>query len=124
MRGFNRLPEFIPAKTQAQNNFTIIVAFRNEANNLPILLKSFSGLDFPVSKFEILLINDDSSDDYQKSIEQFIVENADIQIEVIQNTRKSASPKKDAIELAIEKAKNGWIVTTDADCEVPKKWLK
>ena len=123
VRGFNRLPEFISDQTSLQNNFTIIVPFRNEAKNLPALLKSFSDLDYPVNKFEILLVNDDSTDDYQKHIEQFIVENTDIQIEVIPNKRKSSSPKKDAIESAIDKAKNKWIVTTDADCKVPKNWL-
>ncbi len=123
VRGFNRLQEFISEKTSPQNNFTIIVPFRNEANNLPMLLKSFSDLDYPTNIFEILLVDDDSTDDYQKHLEQFIAENVDIQIEVIPNKRKSSSPKKDAIDLAIVKAKNEWIVTTDADCEVPKNWL-
>ena len=37
--------------------------------------------------------------------------------------RKSNSPKKDAIETAIQVAKNDWIITTDADCLVQKNWL-
>jgi cellulose synthase/poly-beta-1,6-N-acetylglucosamine synthase-like glycosyltransferase len=31
--------------------------------------------------------------------------------------------KKKAIELAVSKSKGQWIVTTDADCIIPKQWL-
>jgi len=123
VRGFNRLSEYFPKKTTSQNNFTIIVPFRNEAKNLPTLLNSFSRLNYPLNQFEILMVNDDSSDDFQAIIDQFIVENAGVQIEVIQNKRKSSSPKKNAIESAILEAQFDWIITTDADCEVPTNWL-
>lgn len=124
IRGFNRLPEFIREESEPKNNFTIIVPFRNEAKNLPTLLKSFSRLNYPVNKFEILMVNDDSADDFIDIIDQFKVGNLNFQITIIDNKRKSASPKKDAIESAIAKAGYEWIVTTDADCEVPKNWLK
>ena len=42
---------------------------------------------------------------------------------MIKNVRKSNSPKKDAIETAIQIAKHDWIITTDADCLVQKDWL-
>ncbi len=123
VRGFNRLPEFFPEKTTSQNSFTIIVPFRNEAKNLPTLLNSFSRLNYPLNQFEILMVNDDSSDDFQFIIDQFIIENAGVQIEVIKNKRKTSSPKKDAIESAILKAQFDWIISTDADCEAPANWL-
>ena len=44
-------------------------------------------------------------------------------IKVISNIRKTNSPKKDAITSAIDIAKYDWIVTTDADCMLPKFWL-
>jgi cellulose synthase/poly-beta-1,6-N-acetylglucosamine synthase-like glycosyltransferase len=46
------------------------------------------------------------------------------QWKLIDNQRKSKSPKKDAIKTAIKIAQFEWIITTDADCIVPKKWLK
>jgi cellulose synthase/poly-beta-1,6-N-acetylglucosamine synthase-like glycosyltransferase len=42
---------------------------------------------------------------------------------MIKNVRKSNSPKKDAIETAIQIAEHDWIITTDADCLVQKDWL-
>ena len=43
---------------------------------------------------------------------------------VLQNKRKSQSPKKDAITLGVEEAKFDWIVCTDADCQLPSHWLR
>jgi cellulose synthase/poly-beta-1,6-N-acetylglucosamine synthase-like glycosyltransferase len=34
------------------------------------------------------------------------------------------SYKKKAIELSVAKSKHDWIITTDADCIVPEKWLQ
>ena len=124
VRGFNRLPEFFPDDTTPQNKFSIIVPFRNEAKNLPVLLQSFSRLNYPIDKFEILMVNDDSSDDFHVVTDQFIAEYPDVQIAILNNQRNSDSPKKDAIKTAISKAKFEWILTTDADCEVPVNWLK
>lgn len=99
-----------------KTTFSIVVPFRNEAENLPILLQSLEKLNYPTELFEVILADDESQDKFQVSSFKF-------QVSVIQNIRKSNSPKKDAIETAIQTAKHNWIVTTDADCEVPENWL-
>ena len=43
---------------------------------------------------------------------------------MIDNVRKSNSPKKDAIATAINHAEKDWIITTDADCFVDQNWLQ
>ncbi len=48
---------------------------------------------------------------------------SEIEYRVLQNVRTSGSPKKDAITLGVDQAKFDYIVTTDADCAVPKFWL-
>lgn len=101
---------------KAQNTFTIIVPFRNEKENIPILLDSISKLNYPKDLFEVILVDDFSSEKLQ-------IADFDFQISILENQRKSNSPKKDAINTAIEKANYQWIITTDADCEVPEKWL-
>lgn len=101
--------------------FSIIVPFRNEAKNLPGLLHSFSQLNFPRSNFEIVFVNDSSEDDSVEIIKNFPALSFSFQI--IENSRKSNSPKKDAISTAIPHLQNEWIVTTDADCYVNPDWL-
>lgn len=121
--GFAKVPKFqledIPVKTA----FSIIVPFRNEGNNLPQLLKSIKDLDYPKDLYEIILIDDASEDNSVKIIKTF-VENGLQHVTIIKNKKQSTSPKKEALAKGIKKAQNNWIITTDADCRVPKLWLK
>jgi len=121
---FDRVKLFKTDNFNPKNTFTVIIPFRNEVENLQNLLESLSALDYPKELFEIILVNDDSSDNSVEIVEQFKVQNLKLKIHIIENIRKSNSPKKDAIETAIKKSKYHWIVTTDADCIVPEKWLQ
>ena len=104
--------------------FSIVIAFRNEALHLPDLLSSLAKIDYPKDRFEILMVNDDSSDDSVAIIQQFFVTHPTLQWRVLSNHRQSVSPKKDAITTAVQHSKYPWILTTDADCTVPKTWLQ
>ena len=86
------------------------------------MLQSIARLHYPESLFEVILVNDDSNDKSSEIITGFMVKSK-LDISLIQNIRITNSPKKDAITRAISKAKHSWIVTTDADCLVPKYWL-
>ncbi|NER12783.1 glycosyltransferase [Leptobacterium flavescens] len=105
-----------------QTRFSIVIPFRNESSNLPSLLDSLKTLDYPAPMFEIIMIDDDSTDNSTQIIRDFSATTT-LNISVIRNIRSSTSPKKDAIETAISRAKNEWIVTTDADCILPANWL-
>ncbi|WP_035692594.1 glycosyltransferase family 2 protein [Flavobacterium sasangense] len=115
--GCNRMKRFSRKEFTPKTSFTIVVPFRNEKENLPNLLHSISLLHYPKELVEVILVDDDSE-------EVFSVQDLVFSLKVIKNERKSNSPKKDAIETAIQIAKNDWIITTDADCLVQKDWLK
>jgi len=51
------------------------------------------------------------------------MENGSFQTTLLENIRLSKSPKKDAISRAVPIVQQQWLVTTDADCLVPKDWL-
>ena len=118
----DKVPEFklqdIPAKTK----FSVVIPFRNEAENLPALLNSIAELNYQNSLFEIILVNDDSEDISKEIVSKFMSTSA-LDITLIENERQSNSPKKDAISSAIKISKYDWIITTDADCVLPKYWL-
>jgi cellulose synthase/poly-beta-1,6-N-acetylglucosamine synthase-like glycosyltransferase len=116
INGFLRMKRFSKNQFIPKTAFSIVVPFRNEKENLPNLLYSISLLDYPKDLVEVILVDDDSE-------EKFQIPNSKFQIFQIKNIRKSNSPKKDAIETAIQIAKNDWIITTDADCLVQKDWL-
>ena len=121
--GFDKVKVFDSFEGSPKNRFSIIVPFRNEAENLPQLLQSIEKLHYPKELFEVLFVNDESEDNSVKIIERFFA-NAQNDIQILENIRSSNSPKKDAIETAINTAKNEWIVTTDADCILPERWLQ
>lgn len=121
--GFTIVPEFKNDKTLPRTCFSIIVPFRNETENLPSLLKSIALLTYPKQLFEVILINDYSTDDSVLNIREFQKKHPEISITLTENKTQTKSPKKDAISLGAQLAKHEWIVTTDADCIVPKYWL-
>ena len=104
------------SESKSETCFSIVVPFRNEAANLPMLLLSIENLNYPTDLFEVILVDDDS-------LEKFQVSGLKFQVQILPNQRTSNSPKKDAIQTAIKHAKFEWIVTTDADCIVPENWL-
>lgn len=116
-KGIKKIPYFTTEYQSPQTTFTVIVPFRNELLSMPNLLQSISELNYPTHLFEVILVDDASDDGFQ-------IANYNFDYTVLQNIRKSNSPKKDAIETAIEQAKHSWIITTDADCFVPENWLK
>lgn len=117
--GFIRLKEFKLKNSTSKTKFSIIIPFRNEAKNLPKLLQSITELNYPKELCEFIFVDDDSDDNSVEIINLFSLQN----IKIIDNIRVSNSPKKDAITTAIQQAKHDWIVTTDADCLLPKNWL-
>jgi len=114
--GFTKVNSFEYLGLKPKNKFSIIVPFRDEAENLPLLLHSFSKLNYPNDLFEVILVDDCSS-------EEFKVQNLKFKVSTIKNIRVSNSPKKDAILTAMQFVKTDWIITTDADCVVNENWL-
>jgi len=120
--GFDNVKSFEPENSPSKTAFTIVIPFRNEAENLPSLLQSIAELQYPKHLYEIVLVDDESEDNSVDLIMSF-QSNTQVDISVINNERKTNSPKKDAITKAISISKHEWIVTTDADCLLPERWL-
>ncbi|AWA28934.1 glycosyl transferase [Flavobacterium magnum] len=113
--GFSKVESAVPEPGGPVTKFSIVVPFRNEAENLPDLLAHLSALNYPDHLYEIILVDDDSGDGFTTQDDRY---------RLVRNIRASASPKKDAILTAIATAKHEWIVTTDADCIVSENWLR
>ncbi len=122
VHGFKKVRNF-EVKGAGDNGFSIVIPFRDEAKNLPALLQSLKNQNYPLEKFEIILVDDFSSDEGAKIIYQWRMENGSFHVTLMDNVRVSGSPKKDAIARAVPIAAYNWIITTDADCILPPNWL-
>lgn len=116
-----KMRQSMPPESEPTIGFSIIVPFRNESKNLPDLLASFAKLEYPGHLFEVIFIDDASTDASAEVIESFPFT---FLYRIMPNERRTHSPKKDAILTGLSKASFNWIATTDADCEVPPGWLR
>lgn len=92
--------------------FSVIISARNEARNLIEYLPSILEQDYPT--YEIIVIDDDSSDNSVEILTHFKDKYPDLQIIEIKN--KKHSGKKIGLQEAISRARYEWLVFTDADC--------
>ncbi|PWJ59066.1 cellulose synthase/poly-beta-1,6-N-acetylglucosamine synthase-like glycosyltransferase [Dyadobacter jejuensis] len=103
--------------------FTVIVPVRNEANNIGKLLQDLIRQDYPSHLYEVLIMNDGSTDATAQLVEE-IIRNTTRQIHLVElPSDPSKSPKKRAIEHGIKMAKGSLITTTDGDCRMGPHWL-
>jgi len=121
--GSFRVKEFNFEDRVEKQGFSIIIPFRNEETNLDDLLNSFAQLNYPRSHYELLFVDDASTDRSLELIENFKKVHPTT-VCILPSNRRSESPKKDAITTAINEARFEWILTTDADCRSPKNWLQ
>ncbi len=101
---------------------TVIIPARNEEKNIRACLTSVINQSYPREQFEVIVIDDFSTDETAAVARSF----ENVRLISLQDTEKVVlnSYKKKAIEIAVAKAKGALIVTTDADCIVPEKWLE
>lgn len=123
--GFFKIKKYKKPDLDPTTNFTIIVPFRNEGENLPHLLEHFCNLNYPNNLFEVILVDDNSEEKFQvpNCSVSSLSPGSKFKISVVDNIRVSNSPKKDAITTAMQHVKTEWVITTDADCIVPENWL-
>lgn len=109
---------------QIPNEFvSVLIPFRNEEQNILRVLKSLESQDYPEEKFEVIFMDDNSSDNSKNLLETHIRKNNFKVISVPKEYSEKAH-KKRAIRYGIENAKGEIIVTTDADCVHSSQWLR
>ncbi|RZJ29864.1 MAG: glycosyltransferase [Flavobacterium sp.] len=121
--GFSKMKTIAPKNSNPKTTFSIVIPFRDEAENLTQLLESIKNLNYPKTLFEIIFIDDFSTDESAKIVYKWRMENGEYHVTLIESVRITGSPKKDAIARAVPIVGNEWIITTDADCLLPKNWL-
>ncbi len=100
---------------------SVVIAVRNESANIETLLKQLVNQSYDIGYFEIIVVDDHSTDNTAQLVNQFISDNSNVKIELV---TASGEGKKNAIREGIATSSAQLIVTTDGDCKVVHHWLQ
>ena len=103
---------------------SVVVAARNEEQNIAYLLDSLKNQSYPIELVEIIISDDRSTDNTQSVIEHYKKEMSNLVYIKIEETPLGWSHKKWALNTAINQSKGELILLTDADCIPTSNWIK
>lgn len=101
---------------------SVVIPYRNEEENLPLLLRSISEQEVDGIDVEVIFVNDHSEDGGPELIADFSKKVSFDLINVNLGTEESG--KKSALKRGVEAASHPIILQTDADCSFGPSWLK
>jgi len=103
---------------------SVLVAARNEEENILACLTRLQQLDYPIDKIEFLIGNDRSEDNTLKIIESYIETAKKFKVITIEDNLGTAKGKANVLAHLAKAAKGDFLCITDADIEVPSTWIK
>jgi len=111
-------------KSQAQPSISIVIAAKNEEQRIFPLLESLAKSDYPKDKYEVIIVDDASTDHTYRVASVFAGDRPNWKVLKMDQASDRYHAKKMALTKAIEQSSGELIFVTDADCRVPAKWLK
>ncbi|MEX0967497.1 MAG: glycosyltransferase [Bacteroidia bacterium] len=131
IRGWTNLNTYRPVPGfDSTHFFTIVIAARNEEENIGRTLRHLLVQDYEAGPWEIIVVNDHSEDATAAVVKDLIAKKKDsapelrlLQMQDDTAPQPAVAFKKRALEAGIAAAKGDWIITTDADTDRGSKWL-
>ena len=121
---FQRFAFSKPQSNTPKNiSVSVIVCAKNEAENLKQFIPLIANQDY--SNFEIVLVNDASTDNTLEVMEDLATKYSNIKIVDVENNEAFWANKKYALTLGIKASNYDYLIFTDADCKpISKHWIK
>jgi cellulose synthase/poly-beta-1,6-N-acetylglucosamine synthase-like glycosyltransferase len=112
-------------KTKPRPFVSIIIPVRNEAAHIQECLKSVIAQHYPTNQYEIIVIDDYSTDETYELARE--IQSDNLRVLNLAKYFGSASEKipnkKKALTIGVKNAKGDVIITTDGDCVMGENWL-
>jgi 1,2-diacylglycerol 3-beta-glucosyltransferase len=103
---------------------SVVVAARNEEQTIHRCLESLRNLDYPADKLEVILVDDQSTDRTYEIIHRFLAQHRNFKALKVITQIEHLRGKANAVAFGIEHARGELIFLTDADCVVPRSWVR
>ena len=124
-RAWKAIPVFVASAEARRTSITVLVPARNEEENIMDCLRSLALQTYPRDQFEVIVLDDHSTDATVKIARSFEGE-LPLRLLVMAEQpqqRNGVAFKKSAIDAGVSAARGELIVTTDADCLFHPDWL-
>ena len=118
--------KYIIPETNELPSISVIVPARNEENNIIRCIDALMKSDYPNDKFEVIVVNDRSTDNTGNIIELYAGKYQNLKAVHVADEKQSLNlrGKPGALQHGINKAKGEYLMMTDADCAVNPNWIK
>ncbi len=120
-----RLRRAYPVENEKLPFVSVMVAARNEEEHVHACLESLLHQSYPQHLYEVIIINDRSTDRTAEIITSFskCYPNL-IDIHIDQESLPGLTGKQRALTAAYDRCRGEIILNTDADCVVPQSWIR
>ncbi len=119
--GWVKQKNFVSKNLTPSTFLSVIIAARNEEENIQNIIDDILNQDLDKSNFELIIVNDHSEDKTNEIVEKISVDNSNVRLI---NLTEGEFGKKAAIHKGILNSNGSLIVTSDADCRAGEKWLR
>ncbi len=122
--GLHKLRKKSRQSAPQQHNYSLIIAAHNEATQIADCLQALANQNYPAEKFEVILAADRCTDETVAIAEKFHDQFSRLHIIEIKDVPPGVSPKKNALDLAIQAANFDHFIFLDADVITPANHLR
>jgi len=102
---------------------SILIAARNEEQNILSCLQAIDQLHYPAEKLEVWIGDDQSADKTALIVHNFIQNRSNFHLKSITTLLGTARGKANVLAHLAHEAKGAFFCITDADVQVPPTWL-
>lgn len=111
------------ASNSEQPFVSVVIAARDEEENIGDCLESVLNQTYPPTNFEVIVANDRSTDGTQRVCDRYAEKYPQLtSFETTEDPQLRGKPN--ALAQAIDRARGTIIMITDADCVVPNTWIE
>ncbi len=117
---------FFPNKERPGSDtfVSIVIAVKDEEENIAQLLSDLVHQSYPHDKFEVIVVNDRSEDGTVGIVQHFCEEQENFRLLLVSSEEKELTAKKNAMSHGIKHSRGEIILTTDGDCRVLPTWVE
>lgn len=106
-----------------QPPISVIIAARNEEENIGRCLQSIVRQNYPAERFEVIVVDDRSTDGTAAIVANYQLRYPFVKLVRIEKFSSDLPPKKNALNEGIKQSRFDILAFTDADCVASQEWI-